>query len=738
MLSRINGLIVFCCGVLCATPAESKVCFAGDSDCGGIETFGGYVDPSENLKNQCAKAGYETNRSECTVSKGMQVTDYCPYDSNYVKCCSLDYQYDSCVYPMVQAGKCGNKYKCVCDSSKYKYTAESCRSNFANSNASGASCAQVEYNASAHTTSTKIFFTDCSCNEALYPYKPEDCKDGTAPTGDVCYSVNVNGVRAVRYSACLCNRDVYQYSTNYCDNPSSDRWGGDDSRKCIQGGVTYFANCLTCGSSYPNTNKDNVSGVACRYLSDVKRTGEAIDSSRIVTIEGTQYYKPYASATCGYVECPYGPRYKALNCKFGYEVKNGVCTLMACRKIINLFTEKYPNYVLIDNLDPRHPSSAPNVVVASDEIKSNGSRVVTKIPLGDSCSFNRGLRCSAAMKYISASKLAQSSVATGELGDAMKLACTEDATLEMSGSYFPYDSAGREGRLTFEGINLKFTSNTVKVSRDLDVIDGDITSSHITFLRKVHLTSKDVLRDFNFGYGTVKFSSVVKSTGYNFTGNGTIEIANENFGNTVMFAGVGTGGNSRATIKAGTLKLKGIAGFKGIVGNVKEVYIGRYQGEPNKGPQVKYSVMSLYNTDWYFYDPSSTSYIIPYTLYMSSGTVMGLFNDGNSRILFNRSDAYRTINTKTREKHGKNGTHSCKNHTHGPFGDNVQYYINASGELVSEPLDRYLFCQSKGSNDNPGYWDWLSVTNSNRESNGSLKPTFHCGGWHTLYFEAIK
>jgi len=616
ILSRINVLIVFCCGILCATPAESKVCFAGDSDCGGIETFGGYTDPSENLRDQCTKAGYDTPRSECTVGKGMQVTDYCPYDSNFVKCCSLDYQYDSCVYPMVQAGKCGNKYKCVCDSSKYKYTAESCRSNFANSNASGASCAQVEYNASAHTTSTKIFFTDCSCNEALYPYKPEDCKDGTAPTGDVCYSINMNGARETRYSACLCNRDIYQHPTSYCDNPSSDRWGGDDSRKCIQGGVTYFANCLTCGSSYPVTTKENISGVACRYLADVKRTEEVIDSSRIVTIGGTQYYKPYASATCGYAECPYGPRYKALNCKFGYEVKNGVCSLMTCKQIIRLFTKSNHTYALIDDVTPG--STQGTVLVASGNTTVSGVR---------NCSFGKGLNCGSGLRYISARKFAQSSMVTGEMADAMKQACTTESNLTFTGSSFPYNSAGSEGNMTFEDINLNISSPTVY--RNITFQSGTLNVGSPTFKKQLTLRGGDGWMKGTAG--TITFENILDTQDFNFD----VGIINFN-------------GSSKNSIIRNPKSFSArqinqnvaMLYFYGGEYHVQEIIVAKSKkgsGSLNtNGDSKHFSARLQNNGKWFLYKNDSTKYTDDYKIQANSCSAFRVEN-GSSIIQVNRT-----------------------------------------------------------------------------------------------------
>jgi len=604
---RINVLIAFCCGVLCATPAESKVCFAGDGDCGGIETFGGYTDPTENLKNQCAKAGYETNRSECTANKGLQVTDYCPYDSNFVKCCSMEYQYDSCVYPLVQAGKCGNKYKCVCDTSKYKYTVENCRTSFANSNASGASCAQVEYNSSSRTTSTRIFFTDCSCNEALYPYKPEDCKDGTAPTGDVCYGINVNGVREIKYASCLCNRDIYPHPTSYCDNPSNDRWGGDDSKKCIQGGVTYFANCLTCGSSYPAKSKANVDGAACRYLADVKRTEEVIDPSRIVTIGGTQYYKPYASATCGYAECPYGDRYKILKCGIGYKTVNGgACQELTCAETVqdylNRNTEKAKEWEIFKKVPGQKKFQ-----IVTDDITPTYLRKGKTYYSGYAFGVNVG-------------------------SDVIKERCKKQAmpVITWGDRSFSAPSSGQSStEISFQNIGLDFTSSITmektltwncsncKINyRNELIIWGpakftkDVVYYNADTMPALSINSKVSFNDTRLtSNNEMLIKAQFSSVGYNYDIHRIAVIAP--LSSSVFFQGESN--SNRMTMNTEHFIAQGTIGFKNanIYPNISCIgcHMDR-SGNTTSPGGVAHSSVNLYNSDWYLYGSSGRYFTV--------------------------------------------------------------------------------------------------------------------------------
>jgi len=508
ILSGINVLIVFCCGVLCAAPAESKVCFAGDGDCGGIETFGGYTDPSDNLRDQCAKAGYETNRSECTAVQGKQITDYCPYDSNFVKCCSLDYIYDSCVYPMVQAGKCGSKYKCVCDTSKYKYTAEMCKSRYQNTIVSGASCAQMEYNASAHTSSTKILFTDCSCDRGLYPKTESECsKDGSLTAGNVCQDTNGNKY----YAACLCGPE-YSVITANCEDGTYV-----NDPLCRQGDVYKAKRCCYCNSStYPYRSNGSIDSAVATYA----------------TCEVEQ------GCTRG------GDRYRATSCKPGYKVVNGKCEPKECGDLItDYLTEKrIGSYAVYSG---GTVPSVTNIIVAENVTNVNLNNLNNK-------------------KVISGVRYAQTIYGSDSLTSLIKSKCTKTPKLESA------TGTAITGNLDMTSVGISLSGMTTLVGNLVCTncfIEGD--GIFIDAWGKANLQYNSSYPNANNMYiksNSVRIMGALSSKGYNYEmsslNGGTFSYGlyiDNDLDKIVKIEGRSNG--ERATIKSGIISVKGAALF---------------------------------------------------------------------------------------------------------------------------------------------------------------------------------
>ena len=117
------GLLSACLCLLCAAPASAKVCFVGEENCTGGGSFEDYENPDAD-GSLCKQEGY-TEKSLCQADMTKYIVAYCPYNSNYVMCCGREYSYDACVYPLVADGKCGNRFKCRCDSDKYPYKQQS-------------------------------------------------------------------------------------------------------------------------------------------------------------------------------------------------------------------------------------------------------------------------------------------------------------------------------------------------------------------------------------------------------------------------------------------------------------------------------------------------------------------------------------------------------------------------------------------------------------------------------------
>ena len=216
---RIFICAALLCGAFCCADAMARVCFVVDEDCKtGFVNFPEI--PEFDAEKQCKDAGFDKTQSEC-AELGNNPGAFCPFDSNYVKCCGPEYRYQACVFPQEYTGnandKCGNLYKCKC-SSEYKTSDE-----------------------------WKSGGTNC------------------APGGDVCIS---GADDTVRYSKCTCDNNYFPYSqscsaqslihdssctnsdgkTSYrCQCPSSYRtcaYGGAvGAKSCQQGGITLYSSC---------------------------------------------------------------------------------------------------------------------------------------------------------------------------------------------------------------------------------------------------------------------------------------------------------------------------------------------------------------------------------------------------------------------------------------------------------------------------------------------------------------
>jgi len=296
-------IIALACCLAGANPSQANVCFAGDGDCGSIDTFGGYTDPSENLRNQCVNAGYETNRSECTAAKGVQITDYCPYDSNFVKCCSLEYQYDSCVYPLVKAGKCGSKYKCVCDKS-YKSVAGWRSSASANCTPGGGVC--------IIQNDDTVYYNKCVCDTNYYPYTSS------------CASIGMTQVSTCRDSD---NRTYYR-----CECPSSYRTctygGAAGAKECKQGGLTLYSSCASSEEACRNMGYyENCEEQKCYYANNNKDKPATDKPAASEMLKGEPQACENSVEVCPYANGFYKCRWSAANYCAQWEMREKATSL---------------------------------------------------------------------------------------------------------------------------------------------------------------------------------------------------------------------------------------------------------------------------------------------------------------------------------------------------------------------------------------------------------------------------
>lgn len=293
------GLLSACLCLLCAAPASAKVCFVGEENCTGGGSFEDYENPDAD-GSLCKQEGY-TEKSLCQADMTKYIVAYCPYNSNYVMCCGREYSYDACVYPLVADGKCGNRFKCRCDSDKYPYKQQSatiCQNtvtgqNYNNSLASGASCVYTGF--ANGQTSINAYFTECLCDRGIYPKTEEEClNNGSTTTGNSCTDSNGN----TYYAACICG-DKFKVISSDC------KYGTYITDPlCTQGDVVKAPKCCDCNiNTYPYEDMNN---------------------------EEVETY-----ASCESLEgCTRGSRYKATSCKLGYKIDGGKCVPKECDEIL--------------------------------------------------------------------------------------------------------------------------------------------------------------------------------------------------------------------------------------------------------------------------------------------------------------------------------------------------------------------------------------------------------------------
>ncbi len=328
-------LWVVCFGLVLTSESQAKVCFVGDPDCAQGAEFEEYADPYENGES-CTSEGYVL-KTECDADASKHITGYCPYNSNYVMCCGNEYVYDACVYPLVPDGRCGNKFKCVCDPNKYPYYqsgATTCRNSvtgaeYLNSMADGAACSYTGY--SSGQSMINMYFSKCACDRGLYPKTEQECTDGgSSVSNKSCTDSDGN----IYYSACICGDD-YKVIASECE------YGIDiNAEMCQQGDVLKAKKCCECNANtYPYDDID-----------DVTSSDSPVES--------------YASCETE-KGCTRGSRYRATSCKIGYKIVSGECVPKECDELL----VDYMNERGIDDYEIYQPGTKPtarNVIVAAD------------------------------------------------------------------------------------------------------------------------------------------------------------------------------------------------------------------------------------------------------------------------------------------------------------------------------------------------------------------------------------
>lgn len=673
----IFTLFAVCCCSFMATNANATVCFAADGgSCGGTSSFSDYTDPNEETTDQCTQIGYDTSATECISKPGMQIGGYCPYNNTQVKCCTLDYVYNSCVYPFVLGdapAKCGSKLRCKCDPDTYKFsTVASCTAkNFANSMPGGASCTYVKsVQAATGNVENELVFKDCVCDRGIYPYTEADCNNGgnnAEATGATCRSSikDADGYDTY-YAACKCDTDKFPYTNDSCE------FGGDttgDHAHCVQAGIWFFRNCCSC-SAYPalgepekGPNDPNVDRT--RGIVDGKERPLYYDQCPCV-----KGYKNFKIKRCkiGYRPSTRSDDYKEKNRKY---FDGEACVPVSCEDATKIFLAQNPSsiyglwkgtnqiytYRFKTNPDGSYVYNAQGVPEFTEMAKTSGTPLLAgQVTVNtSSCASNQhGIGClPLATSYYSAHYVGNYYSSTSSY-KILREACTAPAKINFNDTSFP-SSNNSSYSISLYNVDLNFNKTTT-VYRNLYVYNSKLSSSStsVTYNKSIGLynysyypnrdgsayevhnsTFKNGLYSSGYGFNvndlyfeipTSKPSvSITLNSGQDLTGNNlylyptydTYVYRDRNNGNTFPYA---TDYNYSMSI----------TGPSSSIGS--NVYINAYIGYNGSKRARKMYIKLSSNVTWNMYGNSKN-----YELGLSSGSNLSStdYNSGNyARIAF--------------------------------------------------------------------------------------------------------
>ena len=570
------GLLSACLCLLCAAPASAKVCFVGEENCTGGGSFEDYENPDAD-GSLCKQEGY-TEKSLCQADMTKYIVAYCPYNSNYVMCCGREYSYDACVYPLVADGKCGNRFKCRCDSDKYPYKQQSatiCQNtvtgqNYNNSIASGASCVYTGF--ANGQTSVNAYFTECLCDRGLYPKTEEECSTGGASVSEkACTDSNGNKY----YASCICSDDFRKIASE-CEYGINI-----NEPMCQQADVIKVKQCCECNvNTYP--------------YDDIK------------DVEGSN--SPVASyASCEKEKgCTRGSRYRATSCKAGYKVVSGECVPKECDEALTDYFNERPikEYALYET---GKTPSATNVIITKDT--GYGAKWENF--------YNK--------KVISAIVYANTLEGDDLLTQVIKTKCSQTPKIEISGITMSSTSP------------LDFTSVIIKSSSSWWNRGGFTCTNCGIDSGKFYNEAKAELKyDANMPntgnvyakYSGAEITAEYRATGYNHEfGSSGFQV--RNFGK-FPFMIEGVNNSNRIKVSGEGFSVKGQAAMRYANIYVKNLAIGVDWSYGNASTNLNFvshqeyatsSSLSLYNSDYYLYDHSTGT---ANKLYMSTSTVLGV------------------------------------------------------------------------------------------------------------------
>ncbi len=338
----LTALTLIACGCFWAISANANVCFLPRGNCADSEVAGADVDV-DDLASKCAADGYIVAKSACVSPQ--KIGAFCPYDNNWVMCCTPDYTLQ-CESTNIVVDICGTLVKCGC-AEEYDY----------NENNTG--CARystgTEYQNSQgdydngicylptyvnNQLNTVPLYTGCICDDTVYPRTDSICAArNMVGGGTMCQ--DSNGKK--HYTKCLCTSTILKSSCTYGVPPTAQICTSEE-------GVQYTSACCSCSSStYPYTEipPEVDTYTACRAAQGC--------------IGGSSN------------------RYKAETCKPGYEVRNGKCEQVSCLNALKTYLKYNPNtaYGLLTSSGvvdaDGNTSNATKAIVADDVTISTAS-----------------------------------------------------------------------------------------------------------------------------------------------------------------------------------------------------------------------------------------------------------------------------------------------------------------------------------------------------------------------------
>ena len=745
------GLLSACLCLLCAAPASAKVCFVGEENCTGGGSFDEYEKP-DGKGALCTQDGFDTKVSDCKNDPDRQITAYCPYNNEYVKCCSKEYVYDApCVYPLVTKGRCGNKYKCECDSSQYKYTDNECKTTkgsagegYENSYGSGSFCTQQRYDTDSHGIVSEIRYSSCQCDRGIYPKFGSMFPKDPSVESDCDFNAERQGPCSTKYANSNKTETYYKFCRcNTGDYPKTDAGcyplTGDASEGSCFDTIMHYTDCASC-AGYDARNLDHVP-----YSPGSKAVQCQKDD------EGN-----LLNEDCDYEVCPYDQTgntyFKIRKCNEpGYEPNSNhsACVPISCSKAVQQFlaedgNEEYGRFDGKNLLDAngnvtkkaKYGIVAGYVTLTSSKSCSTPVTTYKSVCVSGYCATNFNSMCYAYQEgggfcggssgiigsirpsHWCCTSVRQVATGTiypgqGELGcsnvtryyspayvvyneedtssdaaKAMSVACTSAVSINANSNI-----NGLTSTVKTYGVNWTLSGN---VEKPLEIYNGKVSFSNANIKANILLTRENGKPNAGNSKvtGDLSIHSAFQSTGYDYD-LGTMNVYGGS-GNVAAFIA----GDEGAYIKfnASRLSLKGLMALKYADAYVARSCIGCQlggNGDPD-GSGQHFSQMTLIDSNWYL-AKGNTDYNL--FIYPASfiGNNDGYANSGGSQIIYADNTKYAFIRSRVQYDNCHNGKSSCrkKNFSYG----NV---INNDGSL-SYIGDGYCSRWCDSANDGSDY-----------------------------------